>query len=262
MILFLIALIVSGKNLTAALISIAVFSFFWILFFDIRNLTLGERITFSLSKEQFRTLFINTFPLFLSLFSQVFIFNMPKYAIDTYMSVESQAIYGILFMPASIVSLLATFLYRPIMVQLSLKWDKGEYKDIIRTCFQRILLVLAAIVIIVAGGALLGTQVLTILYGTDVNAFRKELLILLVGGGFSGISVLLYYLMTIVRKQYYMVGAHFIILILSWIASYKLVESFGMFGASLGYLFAIMALDIILFFMLTVIFHRKMKGSV
>lgn len=261
-VIFLAALIASGRNLTVALISIAVFSFLWILFFDIRNLVFGDRITFSLNREQFRTLFVNTFPLFLSLFSQVFIFNMPKYAIDTYMSVESQAIYGILFMPASIVSLLATFLYRPIMVQLSLKWEKGEYREIIKTCFQRILLVLAAIVIIVAGGALLGTQVLTLLYGTDVNAFRKELLILLVGGGFSGISVLLYYLMTIVRKQYYMVGAHFIILILSWLASYKLVKNLGMFGASLGYLFAIMALDIILFFMLAIIFHRKMKGSV
>lgn len=255
-ILFFIALIISNKNLVFSILSMVIFSFCWIIFFDTRVLTFNESIKPHLNRQQFNLLFTNTFPLFLSLFSQVFIFNMPKYAIDSYMSVEAQAIYGVLFMPASIVSLLATFLYRPIMVQLSIEWENRQYSNIIRTCVNRILIVFGAIFLIVIGGALIGTQVLTLLYGTDVTPYKKELIILLIGGGFSGISVLLYYLMTIVHKQHYMVFAHFVILCISWFLDGTLVKQFNLYGATLGYLLAIVALDLILFVMLYIIFHN------
>ena len=260
-IIFYIVLSVSNDNLMLALSSITLFGFIWIIMFDIKKMVFEYPIVFSLNKTQFGKVFVNTFPLFLSLFSQMFIFNMPKYAIDNYMPVENQAIYGILFMPASIVSLLATFLYRPIMVQLSHEWENKQYNIIIKTCLSRIFFVIVAIIIIVVGGAFFGPQVLTILYGTDVNSYRKELIFLLIGGGFSGISVLLYYLMTIVKKQYYMVVAHFAILFFSWLVSYNLVNTYGLLGASLGYLFAIVALDILLLCMLIIIFYHTMKGD-
>lgn len=256
---FTLVLMISG-NLLVSLGSIVIFSLIWILLFDVRNLCLNEKLKFRLDKYSFKTLFINTFPLFLSLFSQVFIFNMPKYAIDNYMSVQEQGVYGIIFMPASIISLFATFLYRPIMVKLSLEWERKNYKTVVKISLQRVLFVIGGTVIIVAGGYLLGAQVLSLFYGTNVVPYKKELVILLIGGGFSGISVLLYYLMTIVRKQYWMVAGHCLVLLISRKLAFSAVKNHGMMGAAFGYLTAIMLLDIILVIMLTFIIHRSRKG--
>lgn len=257
---FSIALMLT-HNYFIAVGSIVVFSIFWILFYDVHTLCDKDSLHFEWDTNKFRILFINTFPLFLSLFSQVFIFNMPKYAIDAYMTTQDQGVYGIIFMPASIVSLFATFLFRPIMVNLSLEWEKKSYTKVIKISIERIFLVILGTVVIVIAGAFLGTQVLSLVYGTNVTSYKKELIILLIGGGFSGISVLLYYLMTIVRKQYWMVLGHIIVLFFSWIISFKAVKIYGMIGAAYSYLFSVILLDIVLVIMLSIIFYINKKGN-
>ena len=245
------------RNLTLTLLCIVAASFLWIFIYDIPVLSLHEQIYSSVSKAQFNKLFFNTFPLFLSLFAQIFIFNMPKYAIDSYLSVQEQGVYGIIFMPASIVSLFATFLYRPIMVKLSILWEEKKIKSVIKLSFERIALLIASTFLIVIAGYLLGAQVLSILYGVDILPYKKELVILLIGGGFSGISVLLYYLITIVHKQKWMVIGYYLILIISYFVDYSLVKSFGLLGASFSYLFAVALLDLILFLILGIVFCKR-----
>lgn len=245
------------RNLTFTLLCIVVTSFLWIFIYDVPVLSLHEQIYSSVSKAQFKKLFFNTFPLFLSLFAQIFIFNMPKYAIDSYLSVQEQGVYGIIFMPASIVSLFATFLYRPIMVKLSILWEKKKIKSVIKLSFERIALLIASTFLIVIAGYLLGTQILSILYGVDILPYKKELVILLIGGGFSGISVLLYYLITIVHKQKWMVVGYYLILVISYFVDYSFVKSFGLLGASFSYLFAVTLLDLILFLILGIVFCKR-----
>ena len=53
-----------------------------------------------------------------------------------------------------------------------------------------------------------------------------------------------------------MVFAHFVILCISWFLDGTLVKQFNLYGATLGYLLAIVALDLILFVMLYIIFHN------
>lgn len=254
--IFTISLYIT-QNLLLSLLFIVIASFLWIVVFDIPVLSLQEKIYSRIDTLQFKKLFSNTFPLFLSLFAQIFIFNMPKYAIDHYLSVQDQGIYGIIFMPASIVSLFATFLYRPIMVKLSILWEQGKKHSVAKLSFERIIFLCIATLIIIAGGYLVGPQILSILYGVDILPYRKELIILLIGGGFSGISVLLYYLITIIHKQKWMVFGYYIILIISYFIDYKLVKSFGLLGASLSYLFAVSLLDFILFLIFTIVFFKR-----
>ena len=52
----------------------------------------------AISKDKFRLLMIEGFPLFVSMFLNMYISNAPKYAIDAYLTDDIQAIYNMIFM--------------------------------------------------------------------------------------------------------------------------------------------------------------------
>lgn len=228
--------VILKRNIYYAVGSMVISSIVWIVVYDHRILSMGHKVCFTIRIYQFKGLFFNTFPLFLSLFLQMFIYNMPKYAIDLYMPVESQAVYSILFMPASVVNLFTTFIFKPIIVSLAIKWSQKKYSEVFKSCLKRVGVVFLMILFIAIVGGILGTQVLSVFYGTDVTDYRIELIIILIGGGFAGTVTLLYYMITIVGKQYIMLGAYTITFFITYMTNYLLVKTYGMMGASLGYL--------------------------
>ncbi|MBR3787935.1 MAG: hypothetical protein IKM63_04320, partial [Firmicutes bacterium] len=72
-------------------------------------------MSFSMDIKKLKLLLIEGFPIFVSLFLNMYISNAPKYAIDTYLTEEIQAIYNLIFMPAFMVGLLANFIFNPIL---------------------------------------------------------------------------------------------------------------------------------------------------
>jgi O-antigen/teichoic acid export membrane protein len=75
-----------------------------------------------------KRLMIEGFPLFLSLFLNMYISNAPKYAIDAYLNEEVQALYGLVFMPAYVISLVAHFIFNPILKSYAEVWNEGRIK--------------------------------------------------------------------------------------------------------------------------------------
>lgn len=258
LIVFTITILIS-KDIYWAIMCMIASTCVWILSYDFPVLRMGENIAFKIRKSQFKGLFFNTFPLFICLFLQMFIFNMPKYAIDSYMSVESQAVYSILFMPASIVNLFSSFIFKPIMVTLAVRWSQRQYSDVFKECLRRIIFLFGLIIVVAAGGFLVGTQVMSVVYGTDITMYKIELLIILIGGGFSGTATLIYFMNTIVGKQYLMLGAYGVTFLISYLINYPLVNGFGMLGASLGYLFTSIVLGILLFIILLCTYINSLK---
>ena len=65
--------------------------------------------------DRMKLMFIEGFPLFVSLFLNMYISNAPKYAIDAYLTEEMQALYNMVFMPAFVIQLVAHFIFNPII---------------------------------------------------------------------------------------------------------------------------------------------------
>lgn len=86
-----------------------------------------------------------------------------------------------------------------------------------------------------AGEWLLGIPVLSLLYNTDLSLYKAELLILLMGGGFLGLSGLLNAIITILRKQNMLLAGYLVVAMLAWLLSEKIVGQYGMLGASVLY---------------------------
>lgn len=177
-----------------------------------------------------------TFPLFISTFLSFYIGNAQKYAIDAELSDQLQACYGFIAMPVFVVGLLNNFIFNPMITELSLMWCKQDIRSFIKRSFVQMGVVFVITAVCLAGGWLIGIPVLSWLYSTDLTSYKAELLILLLGGGFLGLSGLLQTLITIIRMQRYLALGYGIIALLALLLSNPVVRVYEIRGAAVLYL--------------------------
>lgn len=185
-------------------------------------------------------LLASCFPLFLGSFLTIYIANAPKYAIDAVLTDEEQAYYGYISMPVSVVGLLAGFVFIPLIYRYTMIWNSGKRKIF----FLQFIKMAAVIACITVGCVILayvaGIPVLSLFFHTDLAAFRTDLLILLVGGGFSALAAFLGAVITVMRLQNWLLIGYVGTALVALLLSERVVQLSGVYGASLLYL-ALMA---------------------
>ncbi|MDO4196507.1 MAG: hypothetical protein Q4D33_10195 [Prevotellaceae bacterium] len=184
------------------------------------------------SKVKFLSL--EGFPLFLSLFLNMYISNAPKYAIDAYLTDEIQAIYTIIFMPAFMVGLLANFIFNPILTSYAQLWQSREYKKIKKMCRlirRQCLAVLGITVLGLAVAYTIGIPLLSIIFGTDLGDYREELCLVMLGGGMLAYSTFFSTVVTIIRRQAAMSLCYAAAAVLSKVMAGILVVRYDIVGA-------------------------------
>ena len=175
------------------------------------------------------------FPLFAGSFLSYYIGNAPKYAIDAMLTDELQACYGFIAMPVFVIGLLNNFIFNPMLYQMSSLWERGTVRAFLKkTLFQTGIVALITLVCI-TGAWLLGIPVLSWLYNTDLSPYKAELLVLLLGGGFLGLSGLLNTVITIIRYQKSLMWGYAGIAALAFLFSDRIVRRYEMMGASVLY---------------------------
>ena len=118
--------------------------------------------------------------------------------------------------------------------------------------------VVAITLVSLAGGALLGLPVLSVVYGYDLTGYLAELEILILGGGFNAAGIILYYAMTTMRGQRDILLSYGIVSIATLAISTPAVQHWGLMGAALSYC-GLMALQTVVFAVATMIHYGKAK---
>lgn len=202
------------------------------LFVEKTSLSKGFAIR---SRSAAFSLLRNCFPVFASSFFSYYIGNAPKYAIDSLLNDEIQACYGFISLPVSVVGLLSNFIFYPVLYTMTQLWNTGRIDK-----FLRRFLMQAGVVASITAGCFIvcfffGIPVLSFIYHTNLTLYKKELLILMVGGGFLAFAWLLGYVITIIRYQKCALLAYACVALLALIMSRPIVRSYGIRGASLLY---------------------------
>lgn len=175
------------------------------------------------------------FPLFAGSFLSFYIGNAPKYAIDAILTDELQACYGFIAMPVFVIGLLNNFIFNPMLFRMSMLWSEKKVKEFVyRTVMQTGVVAIITIVCML-GAWLLGIPVLSWMYNTDLTPYKTELLILLLGGGFLGLSGLLNAVITIIRYQKSLMWGYVVMAALAYIFSDRIVRHYEMMGAAILY---------------------------
>ncbi|MBQ9200166.1 MAG: lipopolysaccharide biosynthesis protein [Lachnospiraceae bacterium] len=214
-----------------------------------------KKLNMEFNRDKLFRLFKVCFPLFLGLFLAFYIGNAPKYAIDSNLNDELQAIYGFIAMPVFVIGLLNNFIFNPIIARMSLMWNEGSINDFKRLFKRQLLIIVGIIAVCEAGAFVLGIPVLSILYNTNLKGYKAELLILLLGGGFLAFSGLFVTVLTIMRKQNTIAVVYVIVSVAALLMSPIFVKKYAIMGAAVLY----MVLMILLCVMFAVPIWSNMK---
>ncbi len=231
----------------------------WLLLFDVRAGKHFEKCGLRFDKAVLFSLFKSCLPLFFSAFLMSYINNAPKFSVDTYLSAEYQAYYGIIFMPASVINMFSLFAFRPLLTKLTAFWNENKRKEFLLTITKLVLWILFVTVAALAGGWLLGVPLLSWFYGTDLTAYKSELMVVLLGGGFNALDVFLYYMITVMRKQKYVLLGYGFATVTAWILGDRLVSAYGLMGASETYLISEAVVFAVFAVIFTVVLLTKRK---
>ena len=81
-----------------------------------------------------------------------------------------------------------------------------------------------------------GIPVLSAIYGIELDAFKKEMLLLVFGAGVYALLVFITVLLTALRKQNYIAGIYIIGIILFYFLGEYFAKKSGIFGVAITYL--------------------------
>lgn len=203
----------------------------------------------SFKMDKIKGLAIEGFPLFASLFLNMYISNAPKYAIDAFLTEEVQAVYNMIFMPAFAVMLIGNFIFNPILTIYAELWLVGT-KEAIRKLKSHIrkqsLLIAGLTVLGLAIAATIGIPVLSLIFGVDLGEYRLELCVVMVGGGALAYATYFSTVITIIRMQKTLIVCYGIIALAAKIMSKFFVLSYGIMGVACMYALLMIILAVLL----------------
>ena len=224
------------QNSILAAVSMPAASVLCIVLFDMRVAKrFVDRVRPVFSGAACRKILSACLPLFASSFMNMYILNATKMQVDAVIP-QMQGYWTPLYMPAAIINLFSIFAFRPMLTTLRAKWNAKE-----RNAFRRIVFVLIGWVIavtlgVLAGAWFLGIPVLQLLYGLPLAPYRNVLMIVLLGGGLNALATVLYYVITIMRRQYFLLLGDGVTFAATLLITPLFVRAQGLAGAGLAYL--------------------------
>lgn len=252
---FCVGLIVTKSIISACFCAILVSSI------SLYVLVISTRELFKLEKpcavnKNVILLLKECFPLCISAFLQIYMGNASKYAIDANMSEVSQASYNYLFMPCFVINLFVGFALQPLLVKMSSAWLHQQYRKFLKLCGAIFGAAVFLAIVVIVLGRLLGCQILSIVFGVDLLQYKDALTVLLIGGAFFAFSVIEQIILTVMRKQAFLILGFGIASVTAFIASDPMVAISGLQGAAWSYTISAGVLFVIQIVLISLFYKR------
>ena len=256
--IFIIIVLLSGSLIIA---SAGMFIMSLALFFinDSRYIFEDDRKNISIEKGSILNIFKYVFPLFIGAFVMMYIINAPKYAINNIYGDNMQNIYNILFMPAFVINLFSMFIFRPMLVSMTIDWNNRNLVKLWKSIFKMNGIILGFTAVTLAATWFLGIPVLSFMYNINLSSYREELMLVMLSGGISALMTFSYYIITIMRQQKLLVIGYGMALVYAYISSGILVDKFGIKGAVFTYGTAVALLFVV--YVIIIIYTNIKKGK-
>ena len=168
------------------------------------------------SKENILSIIKSEFFVFVNSFAGIYILNAPKYAIDSFLTEDIQAIYGYIMMPATVMTLFTQFIVMPFLGNLKELYEQNKLKEIEKITLKIKLIVIAFGAFAVLAAFLLGPEFLGLIYGLDLTAYRMNLCVIIGSYIFYAISYINLVTLTTIRHTF----VQFVIYIISMIVAF------------------------------------------
>lgn len=232
---YMICLFFTGDMYISVVIAIVV-SIICIILFNLMIYPEFDHARWKFSKARFINLCKACFPLFAGVFMFSYISNASRYAIDAKLGANEVTYFTAVFLPVSTINLVSGFIFKPFLTTFAAKWETDSPRQFAVMMAKFVLMIAVITLVTIIGGYLLGIPVLSFLYGLNLSPYRWDLVLLLLGGGFSAFATIEYYCLAVMRVQNYVFVGYFTAFILSLVIPNRFVTMMGLHGAALCYL--------------------------
>jgi O-antigen/teichoic acid export membrane protein len=182
-------------------------------------------------------LLVACFSLFISSFFYVFIHNSPKYAIKSISGEDNGmlAIFNALFMPVFVVDLFAGFTMRMWLTKMAVHHEKRDYKGFKKIIVKQMGIIIGLSVVSMAGMYLVGSKLLSLIYGLDLSGYEWTNALLMLSGGLVAIYTLFENVIIIYRHQHASIFINIGTAVAAILIVPPMTISGGILGATIGY---------------------------
>lgn len=246
------------KNIVHGALSIFIVNIAVVIFYDIPWMKHVESV--GLTKKnimQAEKIMKKTAEVFVIVFLTMFSLNIPRYFLDKY-HYDQIGYFGIMAMPITLLTLFISFVLQPNVVNLSELLKKKKIKEFTNIVSKIDIITFTLGILFVVSSYLIGVWVLNTVFGIDINNFRIDLTIMVIGAvanAFVSIYVNLLIILRRFKGQFYTL---LVTNILAVVLSIYLIDKLAMLGSVLVFMTISFLQAIILLF----IYKRSLKNVI
>ena len=246
------------KNIVYGALSIFIVNIAVVIFYDIPLMKHVESV--GLTKKnimQAGKIMKKTAEVFVVVFLTMFSLNIPRYFLDKY-HYDQIGYFGIMAMPITLLTLFISFVLQPNVVNLSELLKKKKIKEFTKIVSKIDFITFTLGILFVVSSYLIGVWALNTVFGIDINNFRIDLTIMVIGAvanAFASIYVNLLIILRRFKGQFYTLLATNILAV---ILSIYLIDRLAMLGSVLVFMTISFLQAIILLF----IYKRSLKNVI
>lgn len=246
------------KNIVYGALSIFLVNIAVVIFYDIPWMKHVESV--GLTKKnimQAGKIMKKTAEVFVVVFLTMFSLNIPRYFLDKY-HYDQIGYFGIMAMPITLLTLFISFVLQPNVVNLSELLKKKKIKEFTKIVSKIDFITFTLGILFVVSSYLIGVWALNTVFGIDINNFRIDLTIMVIGAvanAFASIYVNLLIILRRFKGQFYTL---LVTNILAVILSIYLIDRLAMLGSVLVFMTISFLQAIILLF----IYKRSLKNVI
>lgn len=246
------------KNIVHGALSIFIVNIAVVIFYDIPWMKHVESV--GLTKKnimQAEKIMKKTAEVFVIVFLTMFSLNIPRYFLDKY-HYDQIGYFGIMAMPITLLTLFISFVLQPNVVNLSELLKEKKVKEFTKIVSKIDFITFTLGILFVVSSYLIGVWALNTVFGIDINNFRIDLTIMVIGAvanAFVSIYVNLLIILRRFKGQFYTL---LVTNILAVVLSVYLIDRLAMLGSVLVFMIISFLQAIILLF----IYKRSLKNVI
>lgn len=260
-IFIIVDLFTKNLNLSiAALVAINMLIFF---FYDLRNYRKLYSEKFKIHFKNTKSILKTCFPVFLFSILSLYLANCQKYILPYFDTYDAQTIFGILIMPATILSLIGSYLINPVLDILTTHFENKDYSAFIVLSKKILLLLLGVGILAIIAAYFLGIPVLELVYQLDLSSYRLALVIIVIASIFFATAMIISSLLTVLKENKRQTYIYIFTSIVATVTSIFLIQSSGVTGASWAFFVSSIVLIVLYTALLQIKLHflRSKNGK-
>lgn len=221
------------KNIIYSLIGLIIVNSLILYFYDLKQAK--SDIYGEINVINLKNIFIDSLPIFIYSFLAMYVANSSKYILDYFDTAEAQNIFGIIFMPSTIIGLCSSYIVVPIITNLNNLFKENKI-SLFTSLVNKMMMILILIGILACiCGLTIGIPVLNIMYGMNLEMYKVYLVLILIGATFYTLASVYSQVLVLLKTSKEQTIIYIIMSFISTIICLILISNFKLKGAVYSY---------------------------